>query len=305
MAAGRDFTAADRAGSQPVVIVGEAAAQHFWPGQNAIGRSLSQSVSGKTISLVVVGIAKDIRSTSLIDGVAPSFVYVPLEQQEAPWISTMTLVTRARQGSVANDVRKLVASMNPNIPIALSRTLEDSVALGLAPQRIAASISGGLGMVGLLLAAIGIYGVTSFAVSRRMREFGIRIALGAQRRDVLRIVLRQGLGLVVAGCAIGLLLAAAAAQLLTSVLLGLSPMDPVTFAGAAALFVDRRAWSLRRPRPQSDELRAGHRPAARVSSHELVGSADFRNYADQRTRNCSSRCCSFGVMRRPGYSEPE
>ena len=131
LAAGRDFTAADRGGSQPVVIVGEAAAQHFWPGQNAIGRSLSQSVSGKTISLVVVGIAKDIRSTSLIDGVAPSLCTCRWSSREAPWVSTMTLVTRARQGSVANDVRKLVASMNPNIPIALSRTLEDSVALRL------------------------------------------------------------------------------------------------------------------------------------------------------------------------------
>ncbi len=239
MAAGRDFTSADRAGSQPVAIVGEAAARHFWPGQNPIGRSLSQTVEGKAVTLLVVGVARDVRSTSLIDGIAPSFVYVPLAQQrEAAWTSTMTLVIRSRQGtSVANDIRTLVASMDPNLPGATSRTLEESVALGLVPQRMAASISGGLGMVGLLLAAIGIYGVTAYAVSRRMREFGIRIALGAQRRDVLRIVLRQGLGLVVAGCAIGLLLAAASAQALTSFLLGLSPLDPVTFAGAAALFV--------------------------------------------------------------------
>ena len=104
------------------------------------------------------------------------------------------------------------------------------------PQRVAASISGGLGLVGLLLAAIGIYGVTAYAVSRRMREFGIPIALGAQRRDCF-VSSWAGLGLVVAGCAIGSLLAAAGAQLLTSFLLGLSPLDPVTFAGAAALFV--------------------------------------------------------------------
>ena len=149
----------------------------------------------------------------------------------------MTLVTRSRGTSVANDVRTLVASMNPNLPIAPFRTLEESMALGLVPQRVAASITGGLGVVGLLLAAIGIYGVTAFAVSRRMREFGIRIALGAQRRDVLRIVLRQGLWLTTTGCTIGLILAAAAAQALTSFLVGLSPLDPVMFAGAAALFV--------------------------------------------------------------------
>jgi len=239
MAAGRDFADADRAGSQPVAIVGEAAAQHFWPGQNPIGRSLSQTVEGKAVTLLVVGVAKDVRSTSLIDGMAPSFVYVPLAQQrEAAWTSMMTLVIRSRQGkSVANDVRTLVASMDPNFPSATSRTLEESIALGLVPQRVAASISGGLGAVGLLLAAIGIYGVTAFAVSRRTREFGIRIALGAQRRDVLRIVLRQGLGPTIAGCTIGLILAAAAARALTSFLLGLSPLDPMTFAGAAVLFV--------------------------------------------------------------------
>ena len=99
MAAGRDFTSADRAGSQPVAIVGEAAAQHFWPGQNPIGRSLSQTVEGKAVTLLVVGVARDVRSTSLIDGIAPSFVYVPLAQQrEAAWTSTMTLVTRSRLG---------------------------------------------------------------------------------------------------------------------------------------------------------------------------------------------------------------
>ena len=239
MAAGRDFTSADRAGSQPVAIVGEAAAQHFWPGQNAIGRTLSQTVEGQPVTLLVVGVARDVRSTSLIDGMAPSFIYVPVAQQrEAAWTTTMTLVIRSRHGkSVANDIRTIVASMNPNLPIAPFRTLEESMALGLVPQRVAASITGGLGVVGLLLAAVGIYGVTAFAVSRRMREFGIRIALGAQRRDVLRIVLRQGLGLTIAGCTIGLVLAAAAAQVLTSVLLGLSPLDPVTFAGTAVLFM--------------------------------------------------------------------
>ena len=239
LAAGRDFTEADRSGAQPVVIVGEAAAQHFWPGQNAIGKTLAQPIEGQPVTLVVVGVARDVRSTSLIDGMAPSFVYVPLAQtREAHWTSTMTLVTRSRRGdSVANDIRKLVASLNPNLPLVTSRTLGDSVAMGLVPQRIATSVTGSLGIVALVLAAIGIYGVTAFGVSRRMREFGIRIALGAQRRDVLRMVLRQGLWLTLAGSALGLVLAAAAAQLLTSFLLGVSPLDPVTFAGAAVLFL--------------------------------------------------------------------
>ncbi len=137
-----------------------------------------------------------------------SFVYVPVQQQSS-FTSSLTIITRARQGeSVANAVRKLVGSMNPDLPIAATPTLAESVALGLMPQRIAASIAGSLGTVGLLLAAIGIYGVTAFTVTRRLREFGIRVALGARRADILRIVLRQGLGLTFAGCAIGVLLAA-------------------------------------------------------------------------------------------------
>jgi putative ABC transport system permease protein len=102
---------------------------------------------------------------------------------------------------------------------------------------LAASISASLGTVGLLLAAIGIYGVTAFTVTRRLREFGIRVALGARRSDILRIVLRQGLGLTLCGCAIGVILAAGAAQVLASFLLGVPVLDPATFAGAVALFV--------------------------------------------------------------------
>ena len=166
-----------------------------------------------------------------------SFVYVPVQQQSS-FTSSLTIITRARQGeSVANAVRKLVGSMNPDLPIAATPTLAESVALGLMPQRIAASIAGSLGTVGLLLAAIGIYGVTAFTVTRRLREFGIRVALGARRADILRIVLRQGLGLTFAGCAIGVMLAGALAHLLSIFLLGVPVLDPLTFAGAVTLFV--------------------------------------------------------------------
>jgi putative ABC transport system permease protein len=114
--------------------------------------------------------------------------------------------------------------------------LSEVTAIGLIPQRIAASVAGTLGVVGLLLAAIGIYGVTSYAVSRRTREIGIRMALGADRRMVLGLVLRQALTLTAIGLAIGLACSAAASQLLGSLLFGVSTLDPVTFAGAALLF---------------------------------------------------------------------
>src|SRR6185295_11705244 len=110
------------------------------------------------------------------------------------------------------------------------------ISLGLVPQRVAASVSGSLGLVVMLLAAIGIYGVTAYAITRRTREIGVRIALGAQRADIVGMVLRQGMSLALAGSAIGLMLAAAASRLLTNLLFGIPPIDPVTFTGAAALF---------------------------------------------------------------------
>ncbi len=232
--AGRDFTTADRAGAQPVAIVGEAVARHFWPGENGLGKYLSQP--GHKQPLLVVGVARDVKSTSLVDGLSDSFVYLPLQQQYASHLtSQMTIAARTNPGQHATDaIRALVARMNPNLPIVTSRTLEDSVALGLAPQRVAASVASSLGLVALLLAATGIYGVTAFTVARRTREFGIRVALGAERRHVVRMVLRQGFGLIAGGCAVGLSLGAGAGHVLRGFLFGVPPLDPAVLVGAAA-----------------------------------------------------------------------
>jgi predicted permease len=239
--AGRDFSADDRAGTQPVAIVGEAAARHFWPGANAVGQFLSQRGGGPSPgaarTLLVVGVARDVKSTSLVDGLSQSFVYLPLQQQQTVGrTSRMTIVTRS-DGSrpVAEAIRSLVASLDPNLPIVTSQTLEDSIVLGLVPQRVAASVAGTLGVVGWLLAGIGIYGVTAFAVTRRLREFGIRIALGAGRADIVRMVVGQGLWLALVGCAVGVALAAAGGHVLSGFLFGAPPFDPALFGAAAVL----------------------------------------------------------------------
>ena len=163
-----------------------------------------------------------------------AWVYVPSQQQYLP---SMTIVVRTTRGQrIADELRALLASMNPNLPIITAQTLDDSVALGLAPQRAAASVAGSLGIVGVMLTAIGIYGVMAYAVTRRTREIGIRIALGARRADVIGMVLREGLSLTAIGSAIGVLLAAAMSRVLAGFLFGIPPIDPLTFAGTTVLF---------------------------------------------------------------------
>jgi len=236
---GRDFAAVDREGTQAVAIVGEGTARQFWPGEDAVGKFVVQTTvgPGRQITdrpLQVVGVARDVKASTLIDGLSQSIVYVPLQQQ---YMATLTIVARTTRGQrAADEIRSLVAAMNPDLPIVASQTLEEATALGLVPQRVVMSVAGGLGAVGTLLAAIGIYGVTAYAVARRRREIGIRMALGARPADVVRMILQRGIRLTVIGCAIGLLLAAGASQVLVVFLFGVAPLDPVVFGAAATFF---------------------------------------------------------------------
>jgi predicted permease len=238
--AGRDFTPDDRDGTPPVAIVSESAARQFWPGQSAVGKYLLQPTwgpQGPTTpmrTLLVVGIARDIQSSSLIDGLSGAWVYVPFQQH---YLSSLTIVARTTRGQrIADEVRALLTSMNPNLPVVSAQTLDDAVSVGLAPQRVAASVAGSFGVVGLMLAGIGIYGVMAYAVTRRTREIGIRVALGARRADVISMILREGLFLTAIGSAIGVILAAATSRVLAGFLFGIPPVDPVTFAGTTVLF---------------------------------------------------------------------
>ena len=162
-------------------------------------------------------------------------IYAPLQQVYGP---RLTVLARARQGQrMAGEIRALVTAMNPNLPILAAHTLEERQTGPVVVQlRVAALVSGTVGLVGLLLASIGIYGVTAYAIGQRTREIGIRMTLGAQRAEVGWLVLRQGMSLVGIGAAIGLLLASAAGRVLARLLFGLPPLDPVTFGGATLLF---------------------------------------------------------------------
>jgi hypothetical protein len=241
--AGRDFTDYDRASGQPVVILAESAARRFWPGQNPLGKVVmwqgglvpTNGSAASPTPLTVVGIARDLRMDSVRGNETPLAAYAPLQQRYAPQLTILARTTRGQR--LASEIRSLVTSMNPNLPIITSQTLEDAQAGPVEIQlRVAAAVSGSVGAVGLLLAAIGIYGVTAYTVTRRTREIGVRIALGAGRRDVVRMVLGGGLSLVAIGSAIGLAAAAAASRLLTTLLFSVPPLDPITFGGAALLF---------------------------------------------------------------------
>lgn len=235
LAAGRDFSEADTATSLRVAIVNESFARRFWPGRTAVGQQFTVAGNARVDRpITIVGVVRDAKVVSLGSRAEP-FVYVPYTQL---YMAQMSLLVKTRDGrSAVPEIRALVRTMNADLPLNQTLPLSSVTALGLIPQRLAAAVAGSLAIVVLLLAAIGIYGVTSYAVTSRTREIGIRIALGADRGRVVRLVVRQAFTLAALGIAGGVLLAAAGAQLLESLLFGIRGRDPLTFAAGCTLFV--------------------------------------------------------------------
>jgi len=225
---GRDFTEADRSGGGDVAILNESFAAALFPGEDPIGRTLTNERTNVT----VIGVARNAKYRSL--GEAPrNFIYVTLGQR---YFGRINLLIKTEPGAAAPGaaVRRIVAGIDPSLPILRAQTMREQTATSLFPQRLALYVSGGLGVVALLLVLIGIYGVTAFSVAQRTREIGVRVALGAQHAHVLGLVLRQGLVLTVSGVVLGSLAAFAATRLIRDLLYGVPPTDGVAF-GAAAL----------------------------------------------------------------------
>jgi hypothetical protein len=198
-----------------------------------LGRQFeSDAIGTAATTLTVVGVAPDAQVDTLGARVRP-MVYVAIKQR---YRSRLSLLVKSASGGTIPHVRALVRELEPNLPVTTAMPLEQVTAVGLIPQRVAGAVAASLGVVVLLLAAIGIYGVTSYSVNRRTREIGIRMALGADRATVLRLVVRQGVVLTGLGIVLGLAAGAAGAQLLRSLLFGVSALDPVAFGGAALLF---------------------------------------------------------------------
>jgi putative ABC transport system permease protein len=233
LVSGRDFTAQDAAGAPGAIIINEAMARSVWRTTDVLGRQFETDAIGTgTTTLTVVGVAPDAQLDTLGREVRP-YVYVPVAQR---YVSRVSLLVKSSRGGVIPAVRTLLREMDPNLPVTTAMPLEQLTGISLIPQRVAGAVAGSLGVVVLLLAAIGIYGVTSYSVDRRTREIGIRMALGANRATVLRLVIRQGAVLTAIGVTLGLAAGAAGAQVLRSLLFGVSTLDPLAFGGAALLF---------------------------------------------------------------------
>ena len=257
LAHGRAFTPADRQGAPFVAIVNETMAAMLWPGQNPIGRTLYQEMGPKEQRpLEIVGVARNAKYRSIGETPRP-FIYVPLAQQFMPEVTFY--VRRAAQGSRINELRQAVVAFDPMLPVIQTQTLDQATSIGLLPQRLAAWIAGGVGTLGLLLAAFGLYGLMAFSVAQRTREIAIRMALGASRQGVLWMVLRQAGGLTLLGAVIGVAMAVGFSMLLSSLLIGLQPVDAVAFGVAIAVLggvMVAASWGPARRAATMDPMRA-------------------------------------------------
>jgi predicted permease len=231
---GRDFDAHDRAGAPAVAIVNETLARRFWPNQDPIG----QRLRNKGVWLEVIGVVRDSKYQTLGEATLP-WLYISAAQNTTSSRLRLTLVTRTT-GDVTSVIPALtreVRALDPAWPIFDFKTLRESVSVQYFLPHAIATLLGIVGGFGLVLAAIGLYGLISYTVTQRTAEFGIRMALGATRAHVARLVLKHGAGFTLIGVAVGAVLAFGVTRFLKSVLIGVSPVDPATFGTLAVVLL--------------------------------------------------------------------
>ena len=230
---GRDFDLRDDRANQPVMIVTKAFVRRFLPHQEPIG----QKVHGWGQWFTIVGVVDDSKIYRLTESPAPYF-YVPIRQIYRPEMGLKFYVrTTGPVGDAVVALRREAQAIDPYVPVADTMPLDEYIAASLFPQKIAASLLGTLSSIALLLAAIGLYGVMAYSVAQRTGEIGIRVALGARPFDVLRMVLREGLTLVLPGLLVGAFLAVGLARVVSASLVEVSPGDPAIYVAAAIFTV--------------------------------------------------------------------
>jgi len=235
--AGRDFTPLDREGQPPVAIVNEEMVREFFPHENPIGLRLRWAGdTGLPRWMTVIGVVGDVKHSGLNQPTDPA-LYTPFSQSDEAWRSFMTLAIRARDTShgLVEEVKRQIWSLDGQIPVGDVHAMDELIAVSLAQQRFNMLLLGLFAVLALILAAVGVYGAMAYAASQRTHEIGIRTALGAQRRDVLRLVMKDGAKIALFGIASGIAGALALTHLMASLLFEVKPTDPATFAGVAIL----------------------------------------------------------------------
>jgi putative ABC transport system permease protein len=236
--AGRAFNEQDQFNAPRVVIVSQGLARRYWPGENPVGKRLRFPGSPNEPWRTIVGVVGDIKQASLA-GEATREYYLPHRQDNWGFTSSMTLVVRAtvEPSGLIGAVSEQVRAVDKDLPIYNVKTMAQLRAQSAAASRFQTLLLGSFAAIALLLAAVGIYGVMAYAVARRTQELGLRLALGAQAGDVLKLVLARGLKLIFLGVAIGLLAALALTRWLETLLFGVRPTDPLTFGAIALVLI--------------------------------------------------------------------
>jgi putative ABC transport system permease protein len=249
---GRAFDSGDRADSPTVAIVNQTFARRFFPGQNPVGQRIGWAHDDPPNWKTIVGVAGDVKHFGLDRPEKPA-VYDLYSQNGEPWKRWMTLVIRSPRdpADVIAAAKQQIGALDKSLPATDVRTMDAVISLSTAPQKFNLTLLAIFAAIALALAAIGVFGVVSYSVTQRTQEFGIRLALGAQRADILRLTFGEAARLAAAGAIIGLAGAAVLTQFMSTLLFGISPYDPVTFtlvvvfllavAGAACIIPARRA----------------------------------------------------------------
>jgi putative ABC transport system permease protein len=226
---GREFDASDDDAARRVVIINEAMARTYWPDENPLGKVID--MAGKPYE--VIGVAKDSPYSSFGKSSEP-FLYSWLYQRPDEKVS-LIVRTSGQPTSMIGTVQRVLKELGGNLPIFDFKTLNDVSNSQLVPVKAAVALLSLLSLIGLIVASIGIYGVTSYAYNQRRREIGIRMSLGAQRTDILRLIMKEGVSLALVGIGIGVLLALGTTHLVSRILYGVSPVDPIVFIVVSAL----------------------------------------------------------------------
>jgi putative ABC transport system permease protein len=238
---GRDFDASDVAGRPSTILISAALARQFWPGEDPIGKHITLTFFPGVVR-EIVGVIGDVKGDGLDQTRAPATLYMPLDQLAPPqgeqWrSSSMTLVVRSSSNpqDMVSAVTNAIREIDSTIPVTNVQTMQELVTTSLSSQRFSLLLLGAFALLALILAAIGIYSVLSYSVRRRVQEIGIRLALGASLRDVLRMVIFEGLRPTLLGVAIGIAGAFGLARVMSNLIYGVKPTDPLTFVSVAFL----------------------------------------------------------------------